>query len=279
MIAFTARLQRRQRVWWGRAGGRPLHRLVELTARRRRDDPEARWRCCAHWPRTLIHKWNAREFALRHGCQVPALYWFGRRPAALPLEALPTHFVVRPVHGAGGRGVHVVAGDHELLGDRPLPRAELRATLRRALGRVARWPLLVEEFARSEDGGWRLPTEYKCYAFGGTIAVVQVVQRARHHVAQHRFYTPDWVPIADHFQTENPLAPPVEPPRCLDEILRCAATLGAACDTFVRVDCFATDRGGLFDEFATTPNGARGFTPYADDFLGELWQRYYPDRV
>ena len=280
MLTFSDRLRTRRQVWWGESPLRhPLHRIVELTARRRRDDPDERWRCCEHWQRTLANKWNGREFAQRHGVRVPALYWFGRRTAALPVESLPPQFVIRPVHGAGGRGVHVVAGDREILHGRALPRAELRAVLRGSLGRLARWPLLVEEFAVAEDGAVRLPTEYKCYAFAGTVAVIQVVNRARQHEARHRYYTPDWTPIDDPFQTENPLAPISAPPRCLDEILQAAAALGAACGTFVRIDCFATDRGCVFGEFSTTPNNGQGFTPYADTWLGEHWQRTVPDRI
>lgn len=278
MITFSQRLQTRKRVWWGGLGsGRPLHRIAELAVRRSRDEPDARWHCCAHWQRRLSNKWNGREFALKHGMRVPALYWYGRRTAALPIASLPPQFVIRPVHGAGGRGVHVVAGDRELLHGVALPRADVRQALRQAFGRLSRWPLLVEEFARGEDGSLGLPTEYKCYAFGGSVAVIQVVQRTRQHAARHRFYAPDWTPIDDHVQTDNPLAPLGEPPRCLDEILRGASALGAACGTFMRVDCFATDSGCLFDEFATTPNDGRGFTAYADAYLGDLWQRTFPD--
>jgi hypothetical protein len=89
---------------------------------------------------------------------------------------------------------------------------------------------------------------------------------------------PAWAPIDDHFQTDNALAPVTAPPRCLAEILGCAAALGAACGTFVRVDCFATPSGCLFGEFSTTPNSCSGFTPYADAYLGDLWQRLVPER-
>ncbi|MFN8640453.1 MAG: ATP-grasp fold amidoligase family protein [Candidatus Binatia bacterium] len=280
MATFMERMQVRRRLWWGAVGGRPaLHRLGELVVRRHRADADDRWHCCDAWPRRLANKWNGRELAARHGVRVPALFWFGRRPGAIPFDALPPQFVVRPVHGAGGRGVHVVAGDRELLGVRALPRAALRPLIVGALGRVTRWPLLVEEFARREDGSVRLPTEYKCYAFAGTVGVIQVVDRRRRNDARHRFYLPDWTPIDDDFQTDNAPAPPADPPRCLDEILRAARVLGAACGTFMRVDCFATPAGCVFDEVATTPNHGAGFTPHADALLGELWQRIIPDRV
>lgn len=280
MLTFSDRLRTRRQVWWGESPLRhPLHRIVELTARRRRDDPDERWRCCEHWQRTLANKWNGREFAQRHGVRVPALYWFGRRTAALPVESLPPQFVIRPVHGAGGRGVHVVVGDRDLLGGTALPRAELRAALRGSLGRVARWPLLVEEFVSGEDGAQQLPTEYKCYTFGDTIGVIQVVYRTGRHRARQRFYTADWRPLEDQIQTDYPLAPPADPPRCLAEIQRCAVALGTAFGTFVRVDCFATPSGCVFGELSGTPANGNDFTPFADAYLGDLWQQRYPDRI
>ena len=38
-------------------------------------DHDERWRCCDVWPRSLINKWNGREYAVKYGCKVPALYW------------------------------------------------------------------------------------------------------------------------------------------------------------------------------------------------------------
>lgn len=278
-IAFSERLRNRRRVWWGQDGGRrSLHQLRELLVYRSRHDADQRWRCCPQWPRTLTNKWNARQLAQRHGIGVPTLYWCGRRTAALPVDALPADLVVRPVHGASGRGVLVLAGGEDLLGGGRVPRAELRAALRRRHGRLSRWPLLVEEFIVGEPGAARLPTEYKCYTFGATVALVQVVQRTAREHARHRFYAPDWTPIDDPINRHNPPAPPTAPPAALADILRGAAALGAVCGTFMRIDFFATDRGGIFNEFATTPNNGLDFTPYADAWLGELWSRLIPDR-
>lgn len=279
MITFSERIQRRRRLWWGVGGRRSLHQMAELFAWRARDDADRRWRCCPYWPRTLANKWNARQFALRHGLAVPELYWVGRRPAALPLAALPADFVVRAVHGTRGARVLVVRDDHELLGDTPAARDALPAMLRARFGRLARWPLLVEECALDEGGGAGLPVEYKCYTFGATVGAIEVVCRTTRHTARIGHYTPHWEPFDAVLQTAHPPAPRLPPPRCLAEILHIAATLGAACGTFMRFDCFASTRGALFGEVSTTPHDGRRFTPAADALLGALWQRTIPDCI
>src|SRR5205807_6454026 len=100
-------------------GQRPLrdalHRLRERRAFRDRDDRGEQWRCCDRWPRTLMNKWNGREFAARHGCPLPELYWRGSDPRAAPLESPPDRFVIRPVFGAGRRGAMVVVDGEERL--------------------------------------------------------------------------------------------------------------------------------------------------------------------
>ena len=79
MLSFSARLQIRARLWWGKPNKwrnrdsyrNLLHRLKENHTLRHRSDPDARWRCCDLWQRTLSNKWNAREFVQRYGCRVP----------------------------------------------------------------------------------------------------------------------------------------------------------------------------------------------------------------
>jgi hypothetical protein len=226
----------------------------------------------------LNNKWNAREFVQRYGCRVPALYWYGRRAGALPLDSLPTHFVIRPVWGTARRGAHVLAHYRDLLHDHVYSKDELRAQVRRDQGRISRFPILVEEFVKTETGDYALPTDYKCFTFGATVGAIQVVQRAGSQ-ARNRFYTASWDPFEDHMNTHLPPADDIDPPRCLEEILACARTLGSAYGTFVRVDCYATDRGCVFGEFSSIPTDGLYFTPFADKYFGELWDATFPDRT
>jgi hypothetical protein len=282
---FSSRIARRHRLWWGRPGrggrtfGDALHRLNERRSTRRRDDPDEAWRCCAYWPRTLLDKWNAREFAARHGCTIPELYWHGATSESVPLESLPSDFVVRPVRGTDKRGVLVVAGGRELLGDQPVSPEQIRTRVGRPRRLGRGMPILVEERIGSGDGRNGLPLECKCHAFADAIVAVQVIERTPGSQASHRFYTPSWEPFADPINVGLPLAEVRRPPACLEEMLALAGRLGTAIATYMRIDFFATDRTPVFNEFSSTPRGAlRGeITPYGESLFGSQWAERCPE--
>jgi hypothetical protein len=282
--SFTARIRRRRRLWWRRpraAGdwrfvGEAPHRLRERYAVRRQDDPESAWRCCALWQRTLIDKWNAREFAARHGCKVPALYWRARLPSRRLFAALPSHFVIRPTWGAHRKGVHVVADGRELLSGAPFSAAAVRRYILRSGPLTRTMPVLAEEFVRS-DARWVLPLEVKFHTFGDAVAAIEVTERANVRTALRRYYTPDWQPIADQINRSIPQGPPRDPPACLDEMSGLARRIGTALGTYMRIDFFVTAAGPVFNEFASTPANGEHFTPFADEMLGGWWARVIPD--
>ena len=220
--------------------------------------PEDAWRCCEFWQRKVIDKWNAREFVARHGFRVPELYWYGDDPASAPWDTIPDSFAVRPVRGTHDHGVRVVADGVELLRGEPGPRR----------GRPRRH--LVEEFARSEEGGHERPVNYKLHTFGGTVAAVKVVERTQDGEARLRYYTSAWEPFDDPMNTYHPQAELRDPPACLDELLACAERLGAALGTYMRIDLFATDRGCMFNEFSCTPLNGLHNTPHCDELFGRL---------
>jgi hypothetical protein len=283
---FSERIRTRLRVWWGKPNKwrnresyhRLFHQLKEHYVLRSKDDPEELWHCCELWQRTLSNKWNAREFAQRFGFQVPALYWRGRRIGALPPDSLPAHFVIRPTWGTTRRGVHIIAHDQDLLHERMYFKQELVAEVQREQGWVARHPILVEEFVKTEAGDYVLPIEYKCHTFGATVGAIEVIQRAGHR-GRNRYYTPSWELFEDRMNTHLPPGEYTEPPRCLDEILECAKRLGIAYGTYVRIDCYATDKGCVFGEFASAPADGQHFTAFADEYFGTLWDTVFPDRT
>jgi teichuronopeptide biosynthesis TupA-like protein len=287
---FSERLTARRHLWWdrptrrrGQGLGDVAHWLRDKHTFRSREDQAETWRCCPYWQRTLIQKWNSREFASKYGCRVPELYWHGGPFSRPPLESLPDHFVVRPVRGAARRGVLVVSGGRELLRDESATDSELRTELSRL--RRLRYPrrlsyptaILIEEFVREEDGGYRLPLEYKCHVFGESVAAISVTERTGMKTGKLRFYTPGWEPCPDPMNVELPQAEIRDPPACLEEMLRQASTLGAQLQTYMRIDFFATDRGCVFNEFASLPGDGLGWTPYCNDLFGALWAERFPD--
>lgn len=285
MSLFSERMGTRQRVWWAsvnewrKQGVRVLvHRLRDTHRLRHRDTPDADWHCCELWQRSLNNKWNSREFAQRHGFRVPELYWHGRFVRSLPFKSLPAHYVIRPAWGAVRQGVHVMAHGRDLLHERTYDDRELKAAVQRRQGSFPRFPVLVEEFVKSETGEYVLPVEYKCFMFGTTVAAIQVVHRTG-LAARHRFYTASWQDFPDEMSTALPLAPRSDPPRAVDQILACARALGSAYGTFVRVDCYASDQGCVFGEFSSTPSQGMTFTALANEYLGGHWDAAFPDRT
>ena len=187
------------------------------------------------------------------------------------MQALPSHFVLRPVWGASRRGVFVVADGRDLIREEPFSAAALYRNILRAGPLAWTRPILAEEFVRSADGQYRLPVDDKCHTFAGTVGAVEVIERANTTTGRMRYYTPNWDVFRDPMNTFFPEAEPTPPPRGLAEMLDMASRLGTALSTYMRIDFFATDRGCVFNEFASTPHQGGFFTAYSDDLFGRLW--------
>lgn len=156
---------------------------------------------------------------------------------------------------------------------------QLAETLRQVTRGFLGVPVLVEEFIKPEPGEYELPTEYKCHVFGERVGAIQVIQRKDNNRAKHRFYTTQWELFEDPMSTILPLDDYSDPPRCLDEMLASARTLGQAYGTYVRADFYASETGCVFGEFSSTPARGEAFTPYANHYFDALWQEAFGDRV
>lgn len=290
MMTFTERLVRRRdawffpsRGWWvPQRAAAIVHRRNERWHFRRYTDPDSAWRCCDCWQRTLVSKWNSREFALKHGCRVPKLYWFGRDIDQMPVESFPEQFVIRPILGHTRQGVYVVDGNWEWMRNRNFSRRELHADLLHKLGRQAKYPLLVEEFVRSEAGEYGLPVEYKFHMFGSRIGAVELIERI--DVGKEGVVTAhvdeDWQPLPEPLHTLYRMGRPVPLPECHAEMFAYACRLGEAFGTYVRVDLYATDQGCVFGEFSTRPYSSELLgTGFGDQLLGKAWQEQLGERV
>lgn len=267
---FSARVLARKARWWGeRASLRTrLHRLRELNTRRRADEPLAAWRCCRHWQRTLSNKLNGRAFAQRLGCRVPEVYWTGRLAGRIPWHRIPPEFVLKPLWGGGSVGAYAISGGLERIRGVAMSREELRAELG-VVRRPIRWiPRIVEEHVRRPDGTYGYALEFRFHVFRNVIAAVTSVDAAK----QAGCYTADWEPFEQSLFANRPVRP-IERPACLEEMRDSALRIGDAYGDYCRVDLFWTDRGVVFNELAAIPLEGRGYSEFADRYLGGFWDR------
>lgn len=287
--SFCQRLAHRRRIWWGtweqwaewRTYRDIVHRFGEWHSLRHRDDPESLWQCCPSWQRSVVQKWNGREYVARFGLESAKLYWRGRSFQRLPLEDMPPRYVIRSVMGQGRKRVWVIVDGVEILRREPALADALRWRVRRSAGWAMTVPLLLEEFLHGPSGEGRLPPEYKVYMFRDRIAAVQFVERHDIGAASmtQRCYSADWKPFDDPLTNAVPLAPLQPPPPGLDQLLRYATDIGQELGTFMRLDFFLTDRGWVFNEFCSSPMGGRHFTPIGDEYFGRMWLEACPDQA
>ncbi|MEM1112443.1 MAG: ATP-grasp fold amidoligase family protein [Pseudomonadota bacterium] len=285
-LMFSDRLARRRSLWWSSPEQRPsavqrgqkmamIHGLMSAAA------TDASWRRGSHWQRRLLNKLNAREFARRLNIPCPQLYWQRRYVSRGALEELPGDFVLKPALGKRGRGVYVMAGDTELMQGKPMTHAALLTEIALSRGRFSPTPLLAEERVLDETLPNALPAEYRFYMFADTVGAIEVIERAGRVAGptRRRFYRDDWTPCPHDMHEKCTAEAWMEPPGCLQEMIKCAQRLSLAFETFVRVDLYASARGCLFGELSSMPHGGRRFTEEADALFDALWQDHFPGAV
>ncbi len=295
---FSYRLHRRLDTW--RRHDEAFDRrgttcdCIQLTTR---NAPEEEWRCCEHWIKRLRNKWNAREFALRHGVDVPELYWHGTNPKDIPFDQLPESYVVRLTKGDGSNDVFPVSQGRDLFDQREATPDQLVERLERSLERArhqfARHTLgdpqplrlLVEEFVKTPEGETTLPWNYKIWMIRAHVAAIQVVmihgrnKNKGPEPSPSAFYDRDWRLHPSSFYAGGTLAEGIEPPACHRELVEVARKLAIECDTFIRVDLYASERGPLFGEFTATPHVGANYSAFAEDYMGRLWRQLIPNRL
>lgn len=206
-------------------------------------------------------KLRSRLVARGLGLRVPELYWVGA--GRLPLHLLPPRVVVKPTRGSYSRGVRLIDGGHDHMAGRPLDVPSLLAAARAE-------PFLAEAFVPCPDGAYRVPVDYKVFAFGGRVAAVQAIDRTRQMTA---WFDPGWAPRPPVSRSKLMLGQPGWFPRPGDlaGMLAAAAAVGRRAGSFVRVDLYDSPAGPVFGETAVVPNGGAGVQPDADREFGGLW--------
>ena len=71
------------------------------------------------------------------------------------------------------------------------------------------------------------------------------------------------------------ISPPnyeLELPECFDEMVEAVKKIGSTLGIYMRIDMYATAKGAVFGEFTPTPHGGKGYSEWADKYLGSFWK-------
>ena len=131
--------------------------------------------------------------------------------------------------------------------------------------------LIVEEFVDFNGTGTRLPQELKLFCFFGRVKIVQWTSKYSAEGFVKRWYTPDWVPL--DFVIKRALAPIVEPPANLQDVIAAAEVLSADFSS-IRVDLYSDGNRILIGELTHVDgNAGKPFfpDPGVDLKLGRLF--------
>ncbi|WP_347158089.1 ATP-grasp fold amidoligase family protein [Pontibacter chitinilyticus] len=266
-------MQYRHEIFWEAKNAEEVRNTPMKAA-----DPLEKWKDVENWQRKLSNKYNAREFAHKHGCKVPELYWKGRNCRQIDFSKLPAHYVIRPTIGHSCNCVFLMDNTMNLMDHRNYTPEEIVSFLEKVVQENPLIEFLVEEFIRTEEGEYRIPNDYKFYMFNGQLAFVQVINRMSSHEGFTSFYDPKWEQLRN-INTIYGEAAHQDRPECYDEMYACAVKLSKSYEIFVRIDFYATDKGAVFGEFTPTPGLGAAFTPFGDKLLMSYWDNYCTDLI
>lgn len=209
------------------------------------------------------------------------LYGYVDDVVELDLGTLPQAFVAKGRHNSGS----VILVDDKSQENKEVLRKRFESAIRRVVnpGRYEYWyrdipaGLMVEE--RLRDNRYFVPLDFKFLVFDGRVQFIQVFHDRMGRTAL-RFYDPDWRPLPVS-RPRSPLAPIIERPRRLMEMIEVAEALGKGFD-FVRVDLYApNDERVVFGEMTFAPaSGRKAFVPRRFDWeLGSYWRINGPEEA
>lgn len=270
---FLKRIQKRHSTFW-KAPDSEKVRNTPMKA----SDPIEKWRDVINWQRKLSNKQNAREFAKKHGCKVPELYWYGRDIDKLDFKNIPAQYVLKPTIGHSSKNVYLMDNGFNVM-DRIFYNSEnLTEIMAKIIEENPYVNFILEEFVRNEQGQYTIPVNYKFHTFNGFIGGVSVINMTGPNDGFARAYDEHWNLIPD-IENDFEKSPYQDPPVCLDEMISYAKRLSIAYEIYVRVDLYATDKGAIFGEFAPTPSKGRYFTKQSDKLFAKHWDKYCKGKI
>jgi hypothetical protein len=265
---FSRRIKHRHRLFWSPHNAEDVRNTIMSS-----EDSMEKWQDVAHWQRKLSNKYNAKQFAIKMGCNVANLYWKGRDVHTIDFNHLPKQYVIRPTVGHSSGNVFVMNDGYNLFDNRSYEAAEIRGKLALKLAEKPRLEFLIEEFLQEEPDQYKVLNDYKFFCFNGEIASCQLINRLGPKAGFGSFYDEHWNPM-EAVHPGYTLVAPKPRPECLEEMVQQVKILSEAYKIFCRIDFYATTKGAVFGEFTPTPGMGEGYSKFGQRLLLNYWDKY-----
>lgn len=265
---FSVRIKKRHEIFWNDINAE-LVRNTPMTE----DDPIEKWKDDVYWQRKLSNKFNAREFAKKHGCDVAKLLWKGADAEHIDFSALPPQYVIRPTIGHSCNNVYIMTNGVNLFDHKYYTPAGIKDALKIETLKNPAQEFLIEEFLMNDSGAYEILKDYKFFCFNGKIATICVIRRLSPQSGYNTFYDEHWNKMKMVNKTfgdgeDHPK------PECFDDMVEQAKRLSKAYGIFVRIDFYSTYRGAVFGEFTPTPGMGNNYSRFGEELLSKYWENY-----
>ena len=227
----------------------------------------------------LSAKMKGRLYVEKLGIKLPELYWSGTEISEIPeLDDLPKKVVIKPDKGWSANNVWCLIDKVNILDGKEYSTDEIKnILLEDGFVQKQKIVFMAEEFLTPEkDVENPVPRDYKFYCFGSKIAMLHVVDRVSAEdtsLNTFHYFDENYKPIKRRVMKNKP--PPtyeLELPECFDEMVEAVKKIGSTLGIYMRIDMYATAKGAVFGEFTPTPHGGKGYSEWADKYLGSFWK-------
>lgn len=265
---FSTKIKKRHEIFWNALNAEEVRNTMMS-----REDPIEKWKDNDYWQRKLSNKFNAREFAIKHGCSVPELFWKGSDVENINFSALPPQYVIRPTIGHSCNNVFVIKNGLNLFDHKYYTPEKLRVALKLEIRKTPAQEFLVEEFLMNDDGAYEILKDYKFFCFRGKIATICVIRRISPQYGYNTFYDEHWnkMEMVNRTFSDGEDHPK---PKCFDDMILQAKKLSLAYDIFVRIDFYSTPKGPVFGEFTPTPGMGNNYSKFGEELLLKYWENH-----
>lgn len=202
----------------------------------------------------------------------------------IDFNALPEKFVLKCNHDSGGLAICTDKSRFDI----PQAKKKINKSLKTnffGIGREYQYKNIVPRIICEQyiaDGDF-VPMDYKIYCFNGEPDAILVCKDRfsnGSHGARYFFFDQDWNFLRYNKDEENAVAPEIEKPKHLDQMLELARKLSADF-VFARIDLYNIRGKIYFGEITLSPNS--GFDAdisfETDKYFGEKLQIPYWDEI